>query len=225
MVPYSLRNKNLQVVVEIIDKGRTYLSDTASENIIATAEYYYDSKGEKPLTVEFQEGVECDILKIEDAYDFLAHIILFGIRMGDKGDSYIQSAGSIDAKQGRLVCYPNVYEQDRHYGDGATKWLKMYFIDPAVRIVSTAIVPPQQKDWWTKTVSSVPSRISKLPLEVQEMVLKHVDSPMSFERACEIGKNPNGASRVHKDRNIFNCYVHIGDTDYHDTYALGRIIG
>ncbi|KAJ2702254.1 hypothetical protein FB645_004349 [Coemansia sp. IMI 203386] len=225
MVPYSLRNKNLQVVVEIADKGRTYLSDTASENIIATVEYYYDSKGEKPLTIEFQEGVECDILKIEDAYDFLAHIILFGIRMGDKGDSYIQSAGSIDAKQGRLVCYPNVYEQDRHYGDGATKWLKMYFIDPAVRIVSTAIVPPQQKDWWTKTVSSVPSRISKLPLEVQEMVLKHVDSPMSFERACEIGKNPNGASRVHKDRNIFDCYVHIGDTDYYDANAFGRIIG
>ncbi|KAJ2232975.1 hypothetical protein IWW45_004549 [Coemansia sp. RSA 485] len=225
MVPYSLRNKNLQVVVEITDKGRTYLSDTASENIIATVEYYYDSKGEKPLTIEFQEGVECDILKIEDAYDLLAHIILFGIRMGDKGDSYIQSAGSVDAIKGRLVCYPNVYEQDRHYSSGSIKRLKMHFIDPAVRIVSTAIVPPQQKDWWTKTVSSVPSRVSTLPLEVQEMVLKHVDSPMSFERACEIGKNPNGASRVHKGRNIFDCYVHIGDTDYYDTYALGRIIG
>ncbi|KAJ2699850.1 hypothetical protein FB645_005177 [Coemansia sp. IMI 203386] len=216
MVPYSLRNKNLQVVVEIADKGRTYLSDTASENIIATAEYYYDSKGEKPLTIKFQEAIKTEPDSIGDGYDLLAYDKLYEFSTADKGAEYIQSAGSIDAKQGRLVCYPNVYEQDRHYGDGATKWLKMYFIDPAVRIVSTAIVPPQQKDWWTKTVSSVPSRISKLPLEVQEMVFKHVDSPMSFEKACEVSKKAYKASYDIMESLVFECYVYVGDRCYYD---------
>ncbi|KAJ2587212.1 hypothetical protein H4R99_008229, partial [Coemansia sp. RSA 1722] len=185
LVPYSLRNKNLQVVVEITDKIITSLSDTASENIIAIAEYYYDSKGEKPLTIEFLEAIKADLDSIEDGYDMLVYNTLYGFRTYGIGDLYDQSAGSIDAKQGRLVCYPNVYEQDRHYGDGSIKRLKMYFVDPSVRIVSTAIVPPQQKDWWTKTVSSVPSRVSMLPLEVQDMIFNHVDIPMSFEKACE----------------------------------------
>ncbi|KAJ1875328.1 hypothetical protein LPJ57_004695 [Coemansia sp. RSA 486] len=220
MVPYSLRNKNLQVVVEIADRGMEYLSDTASENIIATVEYYYDSKGEKPLTIEFQEAIKTEPDSIGDGYDLLAYNKLYGISTPSEGEEYIQSAGSIDAKQGRLVCYPNVYEQNRHYGDGAAKWLKVYFIDPAVRIVSTAIVPPQQKDWWTKTVSSVPSRVSMLPLEVQEMVFKHVDSPMSFERACEVSKKAYKASYDIMESLVFECYVYVGDRSYSDQYDI-----
>ncbi|KAJ1838996.1 hypothetical protein LPJ57_010970, partial [Coemansia sp. RSA 486] len=114
MVPYSLRNKNLQVVVEI-SKGMTSLSDTASENIIATAEYYYDSKCEKPLTIEFEEAIKTDLYSIGDGYDLLAYDTLYGFSTGDKGANYVQSAGDINVKQGRLVCYPNVYEQGNDF--------------------------------------------------------------------------------------------------------------
>ncbi|KAJ2234167.1 hypothetical protein IWW45_003620 [Coemansia sp. RSA 485] len=217
MVPYSLRNKNLQVVVEITDKGRTYLSDTASENIIATAEYYYDSKGEKPLTIEFEEAIKTDLYSIGDGYDLLAYDTLYGFSTGDKGDNHVQLAGYINVKQGRLICYPNVYEQGNDFHRCSDlKRLTIYFVDPSVRIVSTAIVSPQQKDWWTKTVSSVPSRVSMLPSEVQEMVFKHVDSPMSFEKACEVSKKTSKPSYDIDEGERFNCYVYVGDRSYYD---------
>ncbi|KAJ1880298.1 hypothetical protein LPJ57_002332 [Coemansia sp. RSA 486] len=219
MVPYSLRNKNLQVVIEMTDNDVTYALDMASDNIIATAIYHYDSKDEKPLTINFQEAVVGDYVLIKDAYDVLAHNILFGIST-DEADDYVQFAGSINAIKGRLVCYPNVYEQDGHYSSGSIKKLTMYFIDPAVRIVSTAIIPPQQKDWWTKTVSSVPSRISKLPLEIQEMVFKHVDSPMSFEKACEVSKNTYKPSYDINKILIFDCYVYVGDSSYYNKFDI-----
>ncbi|KAJ1869454.1 hypothetical protein LPJ57_005537 [Coemansia sp. RSA 486] len=94
--------------------------------------------------------------------------------------------------------------------------MTMYFVDPSVRIVSTAIVPPQQKGWWTKTVSSVPSRVSMLPSEVQEMVFKHVDSPMSFEKAYEVSKKTSKPSYDIEESLVFNCYVYVGDRCYYD---------
>ncbi|KAJ1641912.1 hypothetical protein LPJ64_006185, partial [Coemansia asiatica] len=57
------------------------------------------------------------------------------------------------------------------------------FVEPERPLAAYSLFPPQQKDWWTKSVSSVPSRISTLPLEIQDMVFKYVDIPMSFERA------------------------------------------
>ncbi|KAJ2696946.1 hypothetical protein FB645_006067 [Coemansia sp. IMI 203386] len=216
LVPYSLRNKNLQVVVEI-SKGMTSLSDTASENIIATAEYYYDSKCEKPLTIEFEEAIKTDLDSIGDGYDLLVYDKLYGFSTGDRGDNYVQSAGDINFKQGRLICYPNVYEQGNGFHRCSDlKRMTMYFVDPSVRIVSTAIVPPQQKDWWTKTVSSVPSRVSMLPSEVQEMVFKHVDSPMSFEKAYEVSKKTSKPCYHIEKSQVFNCYVCVGDRSYYD---------
>ncbi|KAJ2223892.1 hypothetical protein IWW45_008230, partial [Coemansia sp. RSA 485] len=159
-IPYSLRNKNLQVVIEITDKDMISLYDTASESIIATAVYYYKVHNGKPLSIEFLEAVESDMSRIGDAYDLLAHEILFGASTDEKTESYTQ---------------------------------------PAVRIVSTAIVPPQQKDWWAKTVSSVPSRASNLPLEAQDMVSEHVDIPMSFEKACEVSEKIKRATYLKND--------------------------
>ncbi|KAJ1822246.1 hypothetical protein LPJ56_003108, partial [Coemansia sp. RSA 2599] len=192
LAAYSLRNKNLQVVVEITDKGMTPFSTTAAENIIATAIYCYDVGSEGKGNIGFDEGIECDSTTIfGSGYDMLAHEILYGGEQCTKGYFIKQSAGSIDIEGGRIICYPNVY---RIYDTtGRPKRLTMYFVDPSIRVVSTAIVPPQQKDWWTKAVSSVPSRLSMLPMEIQNMVFKNVDSPMSFEQASDIVERPNGA--------------------------------
>ncbi|KAJ2232424.1 hypothetical protein H4R99_007100, partial [Coemansia sp. RSA 1722] len=220
LVPYSLRNKNLQVVVEI-SKGMTSLSDTASENIIATVEYYYDSKGEKPLTIEFQEAIKTDLDSIGSSCDMLTYNTLYGFRTNDKGDMHVQSAGDINVKQGRLICYPNVYDQGNGFHRCSDlKRMTMYFVDPSVRIVSTAIVPPQQKDWWVKTVSSVPSRVSMLPLEVQDMIFNHVDIPMSFEKACEVSKKTSKPCYHIENSRVFNCYVHVGDKSIYDPYII-----
>ncbi|KAJ1878398.1 hypothetical protein LPJ57_003436 [Coemansia sp. RSA 486] len=169
LVPYSLQNRNLQVVIEITDK---YMSvfNTASENIIATAVYYYDTSHKSPPSIEFLEAIESDFDSFVDAYDHLAYKALFRAETDLQGESYIQSAGRVGAKQGRLICYPNVYEQDRYLIGERLRRLTIYFVDPSVRIVSTAIVPPQQKDWWTKAASPVPLLVSVLPLEIYGMI-------------------------------------------------------
>ncbi|KAJ1878204.1 hypothetical protein H4R99_000361 [Coemansia sp. RSA 1722] len=224
--PYSLRNKNLQVVVEITDKDMISVSDTAPESIIATAVYYYKVYNEKSPSIQFLEAVESEMFMIDDAYDLLAYNTLFGICTDDREDSYTQPAGEVDVKQGRLICYPNVYKHNSLYSSyDSPKRLTIYFVDPSVRIVSTAIVPPQQKHWWTKSVSSVPSRVSKLPLEVQDMIFKHVDSPMSFEKACEVSEKTKRATFLKIDIDKFDCYVFIGDKNYFEEDSLERIIG
>ncbi|KAJ2704161.1 hypothetical protein FB645_003525 [Coemansia sp. IMI 203386] len=214
LVPYSLRNKNLQVVVEITDKDTPPLASTASENIIATAVYYYEvNSEEKTPKIEFLEGIEGKADGIRNMDDLVTHNVVFGIYPEEYEENiHSQSAGNIDVKKGRLVCYPNVYRQRMDDYSAILKRLTIYFVDPSVRIVSTSIVPPQQKDWWTKTVSSVPSRISKLPMELQNMVFKHVDSPMSFERACEVSKKYTGAVYTVKD-DIYEYYDESSDND------------
>ncbi|KAJ1815889.1 hypothetical protein LPJ56_004433 [Coemansia sp. RSA 2599] len=191
LAAYSLRNKNLQVVVEITDDNMTPFSTTAAENIIATAIYYYDVGSKEKPVIRFDEGIESNQDTICSGYDMLAHEILYGGEQGIKGYFIEQSAGGIGIEKGHIICYPNVYRiQDF---TGRPKRLTMYFVDPSIRVVSTAIVPPQQKDWWMKAVSSVPSRLSMLPVEIQNMVFKNVDSPMSFKKACDIVERPNGA--------------------------------
>ncbi|KAJ2705922.1 hypothetical protein FB645_002009 [Coemansia sp. IMI 203386] len=221
LVPYSLRNKNLQVVVEITDKDTPPLASTASENIIATAVYYYEVNSEKTPKIEFLEGIEGKANRIDNMNDLVTHNIVFGIYPEDYGRNiHTQSAGNIDVKKGRLVCYPNVYRQHMVDYSANLKRLTIYFVDPSVRIVSTSIVPPQQKEWWTKTVSSVPSRVSKLPMEIQDMVFKHVDSPMSFERACEVSKKYAGAVYIEKD-DVYESYTANSD-DYNVPLVLHR---
>ncbi|KAJ1814914.1 hypothetical protein LPJ56_004718 [Coemansia sp. RSA 2599] len=224
LAAYSLRNKNLQVVVEITDKGMTPFSTTAAENIIATAIYYYDVGSEEKPVIRFDEGIESDTTTIfGSGYDMLAHEILYGGEQCIKGYFIEQSAGGIDIEKGRIICYPNVYRiQDF---TGRPKRLTMYFVDPSIRVVSTAIVPPQQKDWWMKVVSSVPSRLSMLPVEIQNMVFKNVDSPMSFIKACDIVERPNGAEfcdDIDEDGDDgdfkFYCYIHVGDTTTGSVY-------
>ncbi|KAJ2705303.1 hypothetical protein FB645_002553 [Coemansia sp. IMI 203386] len=193
LVPYSLRNRNLQVVIEITDKY-TSVFNTASENIIATAVYYYDTSHKSPPSIEFLEAIESDFDSFVDAYDHLAYKALFRAETDLQGESYIQSAGCVGAKQGRLICYPNVYEQERYLIGERLRRLTIYFVDPSVRIVSTAIVPPQQKDWWTKAASPVPLPVSVLPLEIHGTMCKYIESLVSFDKACKIFENPNGVS-------------------------------
>ncbi|KAJ2235711.1 hypothetical protein IWW45_002368, partial [Coemansia sp. RSA 485] len=92
MAPYSLRNKNLQVVIEITDEDMFSVSDTASESIIATAVYYYEICNENSFPIEFLEAVELEMFRIEDAYDLLVHQILFGASICGKGHGFTQPA-------------------------------------------------------------------------------------------------------------------------------------
>lgn len=105
----------------------------------------------------------------------------------------VQMLGSVLTKPGRLLAFPNALQhrvQSFKLADatksGHRKILAMFLVDPYIRILSTANVPPQRKDWWTEEVRKVPL-LRSLPLELFNMIIDEVrDFPLSWEEAVEV---------------------------------------
>ena len=81
---------------------------------------------------------------------------------------------------------------------GHRKMLALFLVDPNIRVISTAHVPCQRKDWWIEATmdskentvvnsSHVPSQarpLDRLPRELQDLIFDNVDDfPMSMEDA------------------------------------------
>ena len=76
---------------------------------------------------------------------------IFGL---NNGDPAVQNVGSIHLKHGRLVSYPSTvqcrigpFELKDKTKKGHATALAIYLVDPNIRIISTANVPPQRIDW------------------------------------------------------------------------------
>ena len=69
---------------------------------------------------------------------------------------------------------------------GHRKLLAMYLVDPHVRILSTAHVPTQQKDWWAEEVRKL-DWFERWPLELFDRMIEYVDGfPLSWPEADDI---------------------------------------
>ena len=95
--------------------------------------------------------------------------------------------------EGRLLAFPNVVQHrvsPFRLADptrpGHRKILALFLVDPYVRILSTANVPPQQKSWWAERIRDN-EKLSSLPIEVVDKVIDDVaEFPISLEEAKEI---------------------------------------
>jgi len=62
----------------------------------------------------------------------------------------------------------------------------MFLVDPHIRILSTANVPPQRLDWWAEEVRKI-QPFSGLPVELFDRIMEGVEEfPVSWGRACEV---------------------------------------
>jgi hypothetical protein len=110
----------------------------------------------------------------------------------------VQEVGSILCKEGRLLTFPNILQhqvQPFKLADpakpGHRKILALFLVDPGIRIISTANVPPQQRDWWSEGVSSAFAKtgeaLGMLSAELKDKVYQAVDDfPIGMEEAKEI---------------------------------------
>lgn len=88
------------------------------------------------------------------------------------------------------MTFPNVFqhqvqpfELEDKTKPGHRKILALFLVDPHIRIISSANVPTQQKDWWAKEIRSL-GIFSQLPAEIFQEVIDHVDDfPISLEDA------------------------------------------
>lgn len=105
----------------------------------------------------------------------------------------MQEIGRVATREGRLLAFPNVFQHrvapfklEDPSTPGHRKILALFLVDPHCRIISTANVPPQQKDWWSPEIRES-GRLAKMPKEIVDQVVEDVeDFPISLEEAKEL---------------------------------------
>ncbi|KAF8885766.1 hypothetical protein BD779DRAFT_1673492 [Infundibulicybe gibba] len=194
-------HQGLQVIVKLAnihltpDKpdyggGTWHVEGQLNEHICATALYYYDSVNISTSLLAFRQ--QCDgeeasreIRYEQDAHDWLK--IIFG---AEQEGPTTQEIGAIETKEGRLITFPNILQhrvQPFSLADpskpGHRKILALFLVDPHIRIISTANVPCQRRDWWRERVcENGPHMLTNLPLELQDQVYEQVEQfPISME--------------------------------------------
>lgn len=109
----------------------------------------------------------------------------------EEDDPAIQELGSVLVREGRLITYHNglyscmdavrLADSSKR---GHRKYIMIYLVDPNVKIISTANVPPQRKDWWKDQLVDSTSRFGQLPQETFDQIVSSVDEfPISMLEA------------------------------------------
>jgi hypothetical protein len=174
--------------------GTWHVEGQLNEHICATALYYYDSDNITDCHLIFRtlanrEGL-VTTLDYNQSDDYsIEHT--FAI---DTGVNTQQFIGSVLTRQGRALFFPNLYMHQVSpfkladpSRPGHRKILALFLVDPAIPVISTAHVPPQQRDWWAEaTQLSGPTVASRLPPELRNMVVGSVDFPIGMEDAKEV---------------------------------------
>jgi len=197
----DVAGKKLQVIVKLAnihltpdrptyDGGSWHIEGQLNEHICATAIYYYDSDNITESSLAFRTKVDAEELQEGDfyyqQYDFSGIDQVF---MATMDEPTIQDRGSVVTREDRLIAFPNVFQHavaPFRLADpsrpGHRKIVALFLVDPAIRVLSTANVPPQQRDWWVDRIA--PSgRFGKLPPELTDAVVSGVDFPIGLQEA------------------------------------------
>ncbi|KAL7912224.1 hypothetical protein GGI35DRAFT_492157 [Trichoderma velutinum] len=199
----SQKRDRLQIVVELIETHLTpenpeYPCDPwetdglLNEHIVSTALFCYDSDNITDGYMYFDTVIDqssLDRIRRLDSFDIER---AYGLQPGERE---FQTIGRVLINTTMAVFYPNLYRH--HQGSfslvdrsrpGYRKILKLHFVDPAIPIISTSNVPPQQFHWWTecKAHNEGLQIVERLPPELQAMVSSYVDFPIDRWEAKEI---------------------------------------
>ncbi|KKA25905.1 hypothetical protein T310_0108 [Rasamsonia emersonii CBS 393.64] len=185
----EFKDTGLQVIVKLAnihltpeepeyEGGSWHVEGQLNEHICATA------------LLEFRQEVSFDAYgrvryEQEDYHEWLQEV--FGCEQGVI--PLVQEIGDVLCKEGRLLTFPNVLQHrvsPFRLADptkpGHRKILALFLVDPNIRIISTANVPPQQDEWWREEIRRH-KLLGMLPTELQEQVLDELDFPLRMEEA------------------------------------------
>jgi hypothetical protein len=102
-----------------------------------------------------------------------------------------QALGEIVTQENRCIVFPNIYQHrvapfqlKDSSQPGQRKILVFFLVDPSIRILSTANVPPQQSHWFINLLRSM-SPFNQLPVVVVDKIMNYIDFPMSINQAKE----------------------------------------
>ncbi|KAL4999672.1 hypothetical protein BDV10DRAFT_50747 [Aspergillus recurvatus] len=194
---------NIELIPEnpTYDGGSWHVEGALNEHICATAIYYYESvnitasdslafrQRAPPHAINDMPYEQHDHRFLQEIFGFPEHVTGYG------PTQVTQEIGSIRTKQGRLLTFPNTlqhrvspFELADKSKPGCRKILALFLVDPHFRIISSANIPPQREDWWEEKQEAIFSEgvLARLPVELQDMVLQHVDvGHVTFDEACQ----------------------------------------
>ncbi|KAH8427366.1 DUF4246 domain-containing protein [Aspergillus melleus] len=200
----------LQVVVKLAnieltpespdyDGGSWHVEGHTNEHICATALYYYDSENITESHLSFRQRAEGDIQDVrypQNQHNFLYKVFGFPpeTHSGDGTTNVTQTLGSVSTRENRLLTFPNILQHrvspfslvDKSKR-GHRKILAFFLVDPHIRVISSANIPPQNEEWWGEMREAMDQLMgSRLPVELQAMVNDHINSgPISMDEAKE----------------------------------------
>ncbi|KAK5654209.1 hypothetical protein OQA88_7384 [Cercophora sp. LCS_1] len=159
----------LQIIVKMVsveltpDKpftlpGGWHVEGQMNEHIIGTALYYLDCENVTDVRLDFQSLTdsyqdEYEMAVGQDGYYWMNST--YGTKLGcGAGGECVQRYGNVVTKQGRMIAFPNVFHH-RVEGlrlldgtkPGHRRFVALWLVDPMVRVIGTANVPPQRADW------------------------------------------------------------------------------
>ncbi|KAF5334509.1 hypothetical protein D9611_013772 [Ephemerocybe angulata] len=199
--------KPLQIIVKLVnieltpekpkyEGGTWHVEGKKNEAICAIAIYCYSCENITTSRLSFRQQSKSpeyyDISYERGYHQWLPDV--FGV---DSNGGTVQVLGSVVAKEGRLITFPNILQhkdQPFELADttkpGHRKILALFLVDPYTSVISTADVPPQRLDWWAEEVNSATGNdpqanvFAKLPNELRGTVYSEVeDFPIKMNRA------------------------------------------
>lgn len=174
--------------------GAWHVEGQMNEHICATALYYYDNENITESHLGFRQHSDPSDAE-EQSYPQGVHAWVREIYGCDPYESSVQSIGTITCSENRLITFPNVLQhqvQPFSLADktkpGHRKILALFLVDPGIRIISTANVPPQQREWWAEEVDRQTNASGKamggLSRELKDKIFEDVDDfPISMDEA------------------------------------------
>ena len=190
----SLRNRRLQLIIKLADivltpqqphyaGGVWHVEGMRNECIVASGIAYYDQSNIGPSSLAFRTAVSEPAYEQNDNRGIEA---IYGLK---NEEALVQSLGADDTCNGRCIAFPNIYQHRvapfsliDPTRPGHRSILVAFLVDPAISVISTSRVPPQQKEWMglADSGSALTDALAGTRV-LSELVAEYVDWPM--ERA------------------------------------------
>ncbi|KXH33290.1 hypothetical protein CSIM01_03204 [Colletotrichum simmondsii] len=150
-----LANIHLTPEKPTYDGGSWHIEGQLNEHICATALFYYDSANITESQLAFRAPGNREKLDQRlnyQQYDHKSIEKVFAIR---SSSDTLQEVGSVLTRPGRALFFSNLsqhkvrpFRLEDPTKPGYRKIVALFLVDPAVPVISTANVPPQQKHWF-----------------------------------------------------------------------------
>ncbi|KAL7941279.1 hypothetical protein V8C42DRAFT_335271 [Trichoderma barbatum] len=167
--------------------GSWHTEGMLNERICATALYYYDSENITDCHLDFRTPADREELVTNLNYEQSQHFPIertFAIPNTDRdtlqyvGGVLTTNSPSTGDADTRAVFFPNLLQHrvsSFRLRDptrpGHRKILALFLVDPAIPILSTANVPPQQRHWWARETGVEKALAVRLPNELTQLIL------------------------------------------------------